>query len=459
MTLPEDTIAAISTPVGPGGIGIVRMSGPLAIPIADRIFRATGKKPSAAKGFSLLHGRVIDPENRGVLDEALLSVMKGPRSYTREDVVEISCHGGMVAVSRLLELVLSQGARLAEPGEFTKRAFLNGRISLTQAEAVLDIIQARTEESMRIAVSQLQGGLAEKLAAARESLISIAALAEAHIDFPEEEIPPADVGRFIQGIARLRQEIEALSSTYADARFFRDGLSVAIIGRPNVGKSSLLNRLLLKDRAIVTETPGTTRDVIEDFLNINGLPVKIMDTAGIRESDERIEQEGIRRSLQAAEDADFVIVMLDGSSPLVQEDRDLLDRVAAEKAIVAVNKSDLPQRLDLDDASLAGMTCLSISAATGDGISRLKDVVYSKNLRNWDKEREGVVVTNLRHKTSLDRAARALERAERSLSSGRPLELFAIDLRDAIDSIAEIAGAVTADEILDRIFSRFCIGK
>lgn len=459
MTLPEDTIAAVSTPVGPGSIGIVRMSGPRAISIADRIFRPTGKKPSAAKGFSLLHGRVIDPESGRVLDEALLSVMKAPRSYTREDVVEISCHGGAVAVSRLLELVLSQGARLAEPGEFTKRAFLNGRISLTQAEAVLDIIQARTEEGMRIAVRQLEGGLAEKLAAARESLLGIAALAEAHIDFPEEELPPADSGRFIRDIARLRQEIEALSSTYADARFFRDGLSVAIIGRPNVGKSSLLNRLLLKDRAIVTEVPGTTRDVIEDCLNINGLPVKIMDTAGIRESDERIEQEGIRRSLQAAQEADFVIVMLDGSSPLGQEDRDLLGRMSAAKAIVALNKSDLPQRLDPDDAALAGMTRLSVSAATGDGIDRLKDAIYSMNLNNWDKEREGVVVTNLRHKTSLDRAGRALERAEQSLSSGRPLELFAIDLRDAIDSIAEITGAVTADEILDRIFSRFCIGK
>jgi tRNA modification GTPase len=285
MRFDDDTIAAIATPMGQGGIGIVRISGPGAIPIAQKIFRPKKTGDSLLKSYSLKLGYIFDPSDGAIVDEALVSVMRSPNSYTREDVAEINCHGGMVSVRKILEVIISQGARLADPGEFTKRAFLNGRINLVQAEAVMDLISARTDEGRRIAAEQLKGGLSEELAGARESLADIAALAEAYIDFPEDDIGPVETDRITGQLAAITGKIRRLADTFEEARFFRDGLSVAIVGRPNVGKSSLLNALLKKDRAIVTEIPGTTRDLIEDYLNINGLPVRIIDTAGIRHSE------------------------------------------------------------------------------------------------------------------------------------------------------------------------------
>lgn len=296
MRFESDTIAAISTPVGQGGIGIVRISGPQSLEIADGIFRTKkADSPSNARHGTLLYGHIINPADNTITDEVLLSIMRAPHSYTKEDVVEINCHGGMISVKKTLETVLALGARLADPGEFTKRAFLNGRINLTQAEAVFDVITAKTEESMRIAVEQLQGGLSEKLGDVREKLIDICAFAEAYIDFPEDELESKTTLQIRDQLAEIKKEIDVLSDTFQEARFFREGLSVAIVGRPNVGKSSLLNILLKKERAIVTELPGTTRDLIEDYLNINGLPIRIMDTAGIRNSEELVEKEGIRR--------------------------------------------------------------------------------------------------------------------------------------------------------------------
>ncbi len=460
MRFENDTIAAISTPVGQGGIGIVRISGPQSLEIADRIFRPKkAVTPSTARHASLLYGHIIKPADNSIMDEALLAVMRSPNSYTKEDLVEINCHGGMISVRRTLETVLAQGARLADPGEFTKRAFLNGRINLTQAEAVFDVISARTEESMRIALEQLQGGLSEKLWDIREKLINTCASAEAYIDFPEDEIETTTALQIRGRLTEIRKEIDDLSNTFQEARFFRDGLSVAIVGRPNVGKSSLLNLLLKKERAIVTDLPGTTRDLIEDYLNINGLPIRIMDTAGIRNSDELVEKEGIRRSLNAINNADFIIALMDGSEPLKEDDFQLLELISGKKAVVVINKSDLPAKLSLDVIAEKGREHLCLSALSGEGIEALKALIFHSNLRNWNEEREGVVVTNIRHKTALDKASSSLGLAIGLLSSDQPLEFFSIELRETLDSLGEITGMVTTEEILDKIFSTFCIGK
>ncbi len=456
----DDTIAAISTPIGQGGIGIVRISGPKSLTIAEGIFR--GRKPDAVTGaisFSMHYGHIVYPADGAVIDEVILSVMRAPNSYTREDVVEINCHGGMVPVRETLELVASLGARIAEPGEFTKRAFMNGRIGLSEAEAVLDLISARTEESRRIALQQLSGRLSERLSGLRDSMMEIIALVEARIDFPEEEIEAKTLDELVGRLEETRREIVQLSGTYREARFFREGLSVAIVGRPNVGKSSLLNALLQKDRAIVTEFPGTTRDIIEEYLDIRGLPVRIVDTAGIRDSEEAIEKEGIRRSIDAMEKADFVVAVFDGSEALKGDDLEILRRIGEKNSVIAINKSDLPAEISLAQIALSGRQYLHISAVAGRGLEELKSAIFDSNLGNWKEEREGVVITNTRHKRSLDRAGAAVERAISVIGAGQPLEFFSVEMRDALDSIGEITGAVTAEDILNRIFSDFCIGK
>jgi tRNA modification GTPase len=460
MNYIDDTIAAISTPIGQGGIGIVRLSGPEAITLAHSVFRS-GKADgqSAVSTHRVLYGHIADPVDARTIDEVLLTVMRAPNSYTREDVVEINCHGGMLSVRKILELVLAKGARLAEPGEFTKRAFLNGRINLAEAEAVLDIINSRTEEGLRIACEQLGGGLTERLSAIREKLIEISAFVEACLDFPEDEIEIASKEEIRKKLEAAQMDIKRLSNTFNDARFFREGLLVAIIGRPNVGKSSLLNVLLQKDRAIVTALPGTTRDLIEDYLNIRGLPVRIMDTAGIRASDEIIEQEGIRRSIQAINHADYVLALFDGSEPLGQEDTALLGLVRGKPAALIINKADLPGKLALENITAEGRQYLRISTVTGQGIEELKNAIFESALCDWKEEREGVVVTNLRHKTALDMASESLRRAAGLFSGNGQLELFSIEMRDALNRIGEITGAITTDDILDRIFSSFCIGK
>ena len=460
MRFESDTIAAISTPVGQGGIGIVRISGPRSLEIAETIFRPWKAAPLADKrSGSLLYGHIINPADNTNVDEVLLAIMRAPNSYTKEDVVEINCHGGMISVKRALETVLAQGARLADPGEFTKRAFLNGRINLTQAEAVFDVITAKTEESMKLALEQLQGGLSEKLADIRKKLVDISASAEAYIDFPEDDIETKTSLQIRVRLAEIKEEVEGLSATFQEARFFRDGLAVAIVGRPNVGKSSLLNLLLKKDRAIVTELPGTTRDLIEDYLNINGLPIRIMDTAGIRNSEELVEKEGIRRSLDAINKADFIIALLDGSAPLEEDDLQLMELIRGKNSVIVINKSDLPANISLEDISEKGREFLSISALSGEGVEELKSAIFHSNLRNWTEEREGVVVTNIRHKTALDKTSSSLGRALGLFLADEPLEFFSIELRDALDSLGEITGTVTTEDILDKIFSTFCIGK
>lgn len=461
MMFPDDTIAAIATPIGQGGIGIVRLSGPDALKIADRIFRPrnAARMPSKVLTYSVIYGLLFDPADPSPVDEVIVSVMRGPHSYTREDILEINGHGGMVIIRRILEIVLAEGARLAEPGEFTKRAFLNGRISLSQAEAVMDLITAKTEESRRIAADQLGGSLAGKLGAIRNRLLDLCALAEACIDFSEDEIELKTSEQMGADLEAVAQELEKLSRTYNEARFFREGLATAIVGRPNVGKSSLLNALLARDRAIVTDRPGTTRDLIEEYINISGLPVRVIDTAGIRHSDETIEQEGIRRSLRALENADCILAVFDGSMPLDAEDHSLIRKISSGNAIIVVNKADLDEQISFGDLLPVNSPLVRVSTLTGEGIDDLKSLIVTTNLKEWKEEREGVVITNLRQKQAIDQSVTALGRAAQILGRNQPLEILALELRDALEQVGSLTGDVTHEAILDKIFSEFCIGK
>lgn len=451
-----DTIAAISTPPGEGGIGIVRVSGPNAFAVAEHIFRSPkGKILSGAPTHTILYGHVVDDDK--IIDEVLLSVMKGPYTYTREDVVEINCHGGPVPLRKVLEAALRWGARLAMPGEFTQRAFLNGRIDLVQAEAVMDIITAKTDESKRIALEQLSGGLSEAITFVRDSLTESCSHIEAYIDFPEEEIELSTAGELKEHMNKDLSLLDGLIDTFEQGRFFREGLSVAIVGRPNVGKSSLLNALLQRERAIVTDLPGTTRDTIEEYLNIGGVPVRIIDTAGIRESHELPEQEGVKRSLRAIEGADLVLAIIDGSEPETEEDRNVLLQLTGRKAIIVVNKIDLAGDRVGDD--LKGVATVRISAKKRLGIDKLKEAILAQALKGKGEAREGVIVTNVRQRNLLVVAKDCLEKSLRDMDEGRPLEIVALGLRDALDRLGEIVGFVTTDDILNKIFNDFCIGK
>ncbi|MDP2167719.1 MAG: tRNA uridine-5-carboxymethylaminomethyl(34) synthesis GTPase MnmE [Thermodesulfovibrionales bacterium] len=454
---PDDTIAAVSTPAGEAGIGIVRLSGKDAVDIAERIFSpAGGKSLREAKSHRILYGFIKAPETGEAVDEALVTVMRAPRTYTREDVVEINCHGGYIPLSRVLELTLKHGARLAGPGEFTKRAFLNGRLDLSQAEAVIDLIRAKTDTAERVALEQLRGSLGKRINALREGLLEISSQIEAGIDFPEEEIEPSGIGEIEAGLKRIVSELSAMSKTYEEGRFLREGVRAAIVGKPNVGKSSLLNRLLQRDRAIVTEMPGTTRDVIEEYLNINGLPVRVMDTAGIREAHDMAESEGVRRSLQAIADADIVIALIDGSAPLSGEDMEVIEKIKGKKSITAINKCDLPQaELKLP----AGLNPLRLSAKTEEGIEGLKSAIFNSCVKGAAAAAESVIVTNIRHKTAIEGASERLNAALSAISEDRPLEIISLELRDGMNLMAEITGAITTEDILQRIFSAFCVGK
>ncbi len=459
----EDTIAAISTPLGEGGIGIIRLSGSNAVSIVEKIFLSPKNKTlSGLKSRRIIYGFIIDPSSQRKIDEVLITLMKAPYSYTKEDVVEINCHSGMITLKRILNLVLQSGARLAEPGEFTKRAFLNGRIDLTQAEAVIDLIRSKTDESRRIALEQLQGGLSEKITRIRNRITEVCVHLEAYIDFPEDEIETSSKEEILQSTNAICNELKNLLKTYEEARFFREGLATAIVGRPNVGKSSLLNALLMKDRAIVTSTPGTTRDVIEEYLNIKGLPLRIMDTAGIRDVEDSAEKEGVRRSLKSIENADLVIAIFDCSQALTKEDKEVIEKVKNKNTIYVLNKCDLPA--SINEETISGFIhnrtkILKISAINSIGLEELKETIFENCIKDWPEEREGVVISNIRHKISIEKAVSALERAALALSENQPLEIISIELREALDALGQIVGIITTEDILNKIFSEFCIGK
>jgi tRNA modification GTPase len=452
----RDTIAAVSTPPGNGGIGIVRVSGPLAAGIGTQIFKRANNGGLTSHRFCF--GAIRDPRSDELVDEAMAVLMQAPRSYTCEDVLELHCHGGVLVVERVLSLCLQQGARLAEPGEFTRRAFLNGRIDLAQAEAVMDIIGSQTEAALQQAQRQREGLLSRRIDDVRSHLLKALALVEAYIDFPEDDLGETDLAGIVAAASFARARIDELLAGFDEGRRLREGIAVLIIGKPNAGKSSLLNRLLNENRAIVTHLPGTTRDIIEESINLGGLAVRLLDTAGIRHTDCLVEQEGITRALEKIPQADLVLFVLDDSRPFESEDRLIQEALGGAKTVVVRNKCDLPTQMELP-ADLAASPAVSISSRTGKGVDQLKELVRSLFLSSSVDSREFVAISRARHRDALTTAGSALARVLDGLAAPVELELLAVDLREALSAVGSVTGHVTNDEVLDVVFSSFCIGK
>jgi len=457
----HDTIAAISTPVGLGGIGIIRLSGPLAVDIVKPLFpKPTFWQNPSSHRLSL--GHIIDPIEGASFDQVLLTYMKAPQTYTREDVIEINCHSGPLVLKKILELVLRSGARLAEPGEFTLRAFLNGRIDLTQAEGIIELIQAQTDQALSQANKLLQGEHRQRLKGLQDHLLSLSAQLEAAIDFPEEELEILDR----QEWNRLLQEqvlapLTELIRAYEDGRPFREGLSLVLVGKPNVGKSSLLNRLLQEERAIVTPIPGTTRDTIEEPILLNGLLVRLVDTAGIRQARDEVEEAGINRTREKVNEAQIVLFMLDTSRPLEKEDRLIFAEIGDKPTLVLLNKMDLPLAVSLEEVrnTFPGRVSLSISARYGQGIEGLKDNLSEMMHQTISSEALPDLIPTLRQKQVFEQMVESLSRASALNTQGESPEFIALDLQKALEDLGSLIGATTNEEVLDLVFSRFCIGK
>ena len=459
----RDTIAAIATPPGIGGIGVIRISGTAAEEIARRLFRAA-RPLKAFLSHHLYHGEIVAPETGAVLDDVLVTLMKGPHTYTGEDTLEINCHGGPMILRTVLAEVVQAGARLAARGEFTKRAFLNGRLDLSQAEAVLDMITAKTPEGVAAAVNRRKGILSGRIEVIRNAVIDLLAGIEAAIDFAEDDGGVVETtGTNLPEFQAVIDDLHSLAATYRRGRLIREGIGVVIAGRPNVGKSSLLNRILGEKRAIVTPIPGTTRDFIEETVNIGGIPIRLTDTAGIHDPENSIEKEGIDLVWERLVTADVVLLLLDGSIALTPADREVLMQMQAKLLIPVINKSDLPQQLDekmLRDLLPEGTPAtVRISAKYGDGIDRLTAAIHEMILATPAEEMPAEIIADLRHKVALERAAECLGRARKGLYDGLPSELAALEVREALDSLGEITGRTTSEEVLDRIFANFCVGK
>lgn len=458
----HDTIAAIATPPGQGGVAIIRISGPDAERIARQVF-LFNTNLSLLRSHQLYFGRIVDPFTGQALDQGLLTVMRAPHSYTGEDVVELHCHGGSFLSRRVLAVVLQQGTRLAQPGEFTKRAFLNERLDLSQAEAVLDLIQTKSEQGLQLAWEQLSGRLSQTYEALRERLVRLIAYVEAFIDFPEEDIPEKAQSELEQELTLLIADISALAETFTQGKVYRDGIRTAIVGKPNAGKSSLLNLLLGTERAIVTAIPGTTRDILEETVIVGGIPLVLWDTAGIRQTEDEVERIGVERARTSVQEAELVLAVFDASCPFDQEDESVLATLANKQVLPIFNKIDLPHVLagaDLAKRNQPSAPVL-ISARTGEGKStlekRLQELILGTELRK--ETQSGVVVSNVRHRDELTKTKQNLENALSGLCSSLPIDLVAVDLRTALDHIGEITGHITSEDILDRIFREFCIGK
>ncbi|GFN23105.1 tRNA uridine-5-carboxymethylaminomethyl(34) synthesis GTPase MnmE [Thermanaeromonas sp. C210] len=457
----EDTIAAIATPPGEGGIGIVRISGPEALRIGREIFRPRKGAPlGAAESHRMRLGLAVDPQSGEVLDEVLAVAMRGPHSYTAEDVVEVHCHGGPLACARVLQAALRAGARLAEPGEFTRRAFLNGRLDLAQAEAIISIIRARSQTGLAAAISQLQGGLSRRVKALRDEITGVLAAVEASLDFPEEvgDVGPEERERLV----RVREGIQDLLATWEEGRLVSQGINIALVGRPNVGKSSLLNALLREDRAIVSDIPGTTRDTISEAMQLGGFPCQLIDTAGMREAADGLERLGIARSRAAAAAADLVLLVVDLTTGVTREDEELLKELGDKPLVVVANKADAVASVDEEDLSrlAGGRPWVVVSAKEGQGLDALsravRDLVLGgRVLRNTGEP----LLLRERHREALERALGCLEESLRAWEKGLPLELVSIDLQGAWEALGEITGETAREDLLDRIFSEFCLGK
>jgi len=458
----NDTIAAIATALGEGGIGIVRVSGPRAIEIVDKVFTsAKGNTLASLPGYRLIYGTISDPRQEKVIDEVLVSVMRSPHSFTAEDVVEVNCHGGIVPLKGCLEVILREGARLAEPGEFSKRAFLNGRIDLAQAESIIDIIRSKTDSGLKVALNQLQGYLSTEIKRIREKILELLAFIEAGIDFPEEDIEELSIAQIAQRSTEIKDLLERLLDSAQSGKIFREGINVVIIGKPNVGKSSLLNALLREKRAIVTDIPGTTRDVIEEYLNLKGIPVKIVDTAGIRETEDLVEKLGVERSKELFQQADLVLLVLDASTGITEEDMRIVNLIGNQQVLIAVNKTDLEKGLKTEDLpeKLNGKPLVMMSLKKGIGITDLEQKVYEMVIEGAISPSDTLMVSNLRHKDALIRAKEAMDGVSRSLEMDMPTDCMAIDLKSCWEALGEITGETVGEDVLDQIFSRFCIGK
>jgi tRNA modification GTPase len=475
LKMNDSTIAAVATPFGSGGIGIIKISGKDSLAIAASIFcRSLSGFPldisqkahytplSFFRSHRLYHGYIVDPDNGEALDEVLLSVMKAPRSYTREDVVEINTHSGTVVLSAIMKLVLKRGARPAEPGEFTKRAYINGRIDLTQAEAVIDIINAKTEKSLAIATAQMQGAMKECVESIRNTLLHVLTETEAAIDFPDDVAETIDMDELLETVQRnVVDRLQDVINQYHNAHFLKEGLRVAIIGKPNVGKSTLMNSLIQKDRVIVTPLPGTTRDLIEETVTIHDFPIIVADTAGLHETDNQIEFAGISKTHDCINSADCILFVIDASSSLDDNDYEIYDRIKSKRLILVINKSDL-----VDDGDVVAFpdswkefSNVKTSALYNKGLRSLKDLIakVAKGERHIDHA--NAIIPNLRHKLALERALNASSLVVEGLKAEESFELIALDIREALDSLGEIIGFTDREDVLDQIFSNFCIGK
>ncbi|ABJ68863.1 MULTISPECIES: tRNA uridine-5-carboxymethylaminomethyl(34) synthesis GTPase MnmE [Pediococcus] len=456
-----DTIAAISTPPGEGGISIIRISGVDALKTASQIYR--GKDLNKVNSHTINYGHIIDPENGNEVDEVMVSVMRAPHTYTKEDIVEINCHGGIVATNRILQIILGLDARLAKPGEFTERAFLNGRIDLSQAEAVMDLIRAKTDQSMKVALDQLDGNLSHLITNLRQNILDVLAQVEVNIDYPEYDDVETMTARLLKEKAiEVKAKIQQLLSTAKQGKVLRDGLATAIIGHPNVGKSSILNHLLHEDKAIVTDVAGTTRDVIEEYVNVQGVPLKLVDTAGIHETEDKVEKIGVDRSRKALSQADLVILVLDSSVPLRDEDRELLRETNHMQRIVVLNKSDLEVKINLnelqeyvDDKEIIKSSAVS-PLGTKDLEDRIAAMFFAGSIENTSNN---IMVTNARHIGLLKQADTALDAVLEGIETGMPVDLVQIDMTRTWDLLGEITGDSYQDELLDQLFSQFCLGK
>ena len=469
----EDTIVAIATPSGEGGIGIIRISGEESKPILDSVFFTPSNK--TAEPRVLTYGHIVDTDEDEVLDEVMAVYMPAPATYTREDVVEINCHGGPLPLSKVLALVLKKGARMAEPGEFTKRAFLNGRIDLAQAEAVIDVINAKTDASLDAAIVQLQGKYSEKIEAIRKNLTDILVDIGVNIDYPDEDIEEITYEKLTKGLEKVKNEIADLLESAKAGKILRDGLAISIVGKPNAGKSTLLNLLLREARAIVTEIPGTTRDTIEEFCNIKGIPVKLTDTAGIRKTDDKIEAMGIERSKKSLEDADIAILVVDSTEETDQETIDLLLQIIPMKTILLLNKRDISEGISpsllTEIAARRFGKILETSLISDEDLPKIEEAIFelsgyapkdeedANRATEARRERTSGIVTNTRHKTMLSSALKSIKDALSATEANAPLELIEIDIREAYENLGFITGDTVQEDIIEEIFSRFCLGK
>ena len=456
ITKEFDTIAAISTPLGEGAIGIVRLSGTDSFAIAQKIFK--GKDLASVASHTLNYGHIVDPDKDEILDEVMVGAMRSPKTFTREDIIEINTHGGIAVTNEILQLVIREGARLAEPGEFTKRAFLNGRVDLTQAEAVMDIIRAKTDKAMNIAVKQLDGSLSDLINNTRQEILNTLAQVEVNIDYPEyDDVEEATTEIIREKTTEFEALLTNLLKTARRGKILREGISTAIIGRPNVGKSSLLNNLLREEKAIVTDIEGTTRDVIEEYVNINGVPLKLVDTAGIRETEDIVEQIGVERSKKALKEADLVLLVLNASEALTDQDRQLLEISQDSNRIILLNKVDLPEKIEIDQLP---EDHIKISVLKNQNIDQIEDRINALFFENAELvEQDATYLSNARHISLIEKAIESLQAVNEGLALGMPVDLLQVDLTRTWEILGEITGDAAPDELITQLFSQFCLGK